>query len=148
MYILIAILLLIVVIFGVSSGMQSYASVRQSQAAIEQAKAMQEVAKVGQINAQANLITIQTMALIILVIVVLAAAVLWISYKRTMAKRTSVSLSRPASATAPREQDPLEQILELEKLRLLRDIQSSNQLQLPDSQPARRSENDPLHWLR
>ncbi len=65
MYVLVAILLLIVLIFGVSSGMQSYASTQQSEAAIEQAKAVQEVAKIGQINAQANFITILTMALVI-----------------------------------------------------------------------------------
>jgi len=148
MYVLVAILLLIVLIFGVSSGMQSYASTQQSEAAIEQAKAMQEVAKIGQINAQANFIMILTMALVIVISVALIAAVVWFLYKRSLSQRAGPALSKPLPISVPRERDPLDQILEIEKLRLLRDLRGSNQPQLTDSQPVQQPENDPLYWLK
>ncbi len=140
MHILIAVLLLIVIIFGVSSGLQSYATAQQAQATIE-------VARVGQINAQANLVTIVTMVFVIVASMALIAVALWVLYRRS-SKRAGTSLSKPLQASVPQERDPLDQLLELEKLRLLRDLQGSNQLQLPDSQPVQQSENDSLYWLR
>ena len=141
MYVFIAILLIVVIIFGAASGMQSFATAQQAQAQIE-------VARLGQINAAANMVSIITTLFLTVIILALIAAVVWLLYKRSVTKRAGPVLARPTPATLPREQDPIAQLIELEKLKLLRDLRGSNHLQLTDSQPAQQPENDPLHWLR
>jgi len=115
MYVLVAILLIIVVIFGVSSGMQSYASAQQARATIE-------VAQVAQINAWGNLVTILTVVLLIVVAIAVIAAVLWLVYKRSAGKPSAVSHQR-AIIKQPGEQLPsLEMLIQLEMLRTLRSM--------------------------
>jgi hypothetical protein len=146
---IIACLVFVVILMGMTSGMQSYATAQQAEAIREQARAMQEIARIGQINATTNLISILTLTLVIVIGVIMAAAVLWILYKRSIRSAYHpTALSRPVHESLPKEQDPLDQILELEKLKLLRELRGSNQLPMNDNQPAQQPENDPLHWLR
>ena len=114
MYILIAILLIIVVIFGVSSGMQSYATAQQAQAQIE-------TAKVAQVSAWGNLITILMMALLIVLTLAVIALVLWVMWKRSAISHQH-SASGPRSMAAPREGPPLtiNDLMQLEMLKYLR----------------------------
>ena len=139
MSILIAVLLLIVIIFGISSGMDSYATAQQARATIE-------VAQVAQVNAWGNLVTILTIALALVIFVALVAAVLWILYRRS-----AVSSQRPRNALPPSDIPPmapppsLETLIQLEILRMLRDLHA------PASLPAPREQelvDEPFHWLK
>jgi len=149
MYILVAILLLIVIIFGVSSGMQSYATAQQAQATIE-------VAQLGQINAWGNLVTILTVVLAFVVFVALVAAVLWMMYKRS-SQRSVVSHQRLAASDQPRVAAPtpapsLETLIQLETLRMLRSMNPPASLPSGNGDGPHdllsKSDDEPLQWLR
>lgn len=146
MRILLIILLLVVVIIGISSGMQSYASARQAQATIE-------VARVGQMNATANLITIMTMALVIVAAVMFIAAVLWFLYRRSMQKAQTSGAATPrqiSSGNNPALMDPnqaLGQLVTLMTIRELRSMSTPQQQNLPET-TEEHPNNDPLYWLK
>lgn len=115
MYFLIGVLLLIVIVFGVSSGMQSYATAQQARAQIE-------VAQVAQVSAWGNLVTILTLALLVVVAVAVIAVVVWLMIKRSN-QRAGVSAT---VRSAPREIEPgmsqqkmLEQMIQLKMLEVL-----------------------------
>lgn len=143
---IVVILLLVVLVFGVVSGMQSYASAQQARAQIE-------TAQVAQVNAWGNLIVSLVLTLIILVVV---AVILWIFYRFTMTRHQQYRARlRPANPSRPMiggpELSPLDQLVELEKLRLLRDLRGEVTPMLPA--PAEKDEqplvvNDPLYWLK
>ena len=132
-YFVIAVLLLVVIIFGVSSTSQSYATAQQ-------AKAQIETAQLGQINAWGNLITILTMALLILLF-----AVYWF-FLRSKARGQ-------ARAVAPRVQGPaqpavdtgsaINQMMQMEMLKLLRSMNSTSQPVLDAPK-----EDDEIPWLK
>ena len=143
---LIAVFLLIVIIFGVSSGMDSYATAQQARATIE-------VAQVAQVSAWGNLVTILTIALALVIFVALAAVVLWILYYRRSTLNAAVRNPRPRNAmqvVPPSDLPPmappsLETLIQLETLRMLRDLHA------PASLPAPREEepvDEPFHWLK
>lgn len=148
MYFLVAILMIVVIIFGVSSGMQSYATAQQAQAQIE-------VAKVAQVNAWGNLVTILMFLLIILIVFALIAAALWLLYKRS-AQRSSVHAPRVSTAThsTPVENQPqltMQDLLQLEMLRAIRSLHApnSNAPALPAPHEEQEvSTDDPFYWLR
>lgn len=77
MHILIAVLLLVLAIFGVAGMMDSYATAKQAQATIE-------VAQVAQVNAWGNLIVILLLALIILCV---AGVIVWMVVRRADSRR-------------------------------------------------------------
>ena len=145
MYILVAILLIIVIVFGVSSGMQSYATARQAQATIE-------VAQLGQINAWGNLVTILTIALALVVFVALVAAVLWFLYKRSSGQRSTLNSERSAHGIKPlpgptAPPPSLETLIQLETLRMLRSMNPP--ASLPSGNGNGPHEDDePLQWLK
>jgi hypothetical protein len=147
MYFLIAILLIIVIIFGVASGMQSYATAQQAQAQIE-------VAKAGQVNAWGNLITILILMLTILVVLAFLAALLWTMYRRSV--RQSV-ISRqhltPSTFVPPPPPPSLETLIQLETLRMLRSLNPpiSTPALTDSSAPSEEQMapvDDPFYWLK
>ena len=148
MWILVAILLLIVIVFGVSSGMQSYATAQQAQAQIE-------VAKIGQISAMGNLVTILTLALVILVIVALIVFGLFLLLGSRAHRNVHVSGKRFTQPSPAAEFDPnaaLGQLVQLETLKLLHGLHGPGQPVQPEALPSGTREeepaNEPFHWLK
>ena len=136
-------LLVIVIIFGVSSGMQSYATAQQAQAQIE-------VARVAQVNAWGNLVTILVLALVIVfVLAVIAIALLYFS-KGRQAKRSGQMPSRVQhkSIGEPAAMDPSQALglmVQLRMLEMMDSMKPSRQLPTPtEEQP----DEEPFHWLR
>jgi len=141
MYFLIAILLIIVVIFGISSGMQSYATAQQAQAQIE-------VAKVAQISSWGNLVTILTLALVILVALMLIVGVLWMLYKRSA--RTTANHQRPVATPREEPQMGTNELTQLMMVLLLKSLQPPSN-PTPHTPPAPREEESTeelFPWLR
>jgi preprotein translocase subunit SecG len=141
MYFLVALLLIIVVIFGISSGMNSYATAQQAQAQIE-------TAKVAQISSWGNLITILTLALVILVALMLIVGAVWILYKRS----ARLAASHLRSVAAPREEPQIGtgELTQLMMLLLLKSLQAPSNSN-PHTLPAVREEEpteELFPWLR
>lgn len=141
MQILIAVLLIIVIIFGISSGMQSYATAQQAQAQIE-------TAKVGQIASWGNLVTILTMALLIVVALAVIIVVLWMMTRRTGARSRQKAIGRRGT-TVSSPTLTINDLLQFEMLKALRSLNGStaNQNMLPWMEP---KEEEPVedHWLK
>ena len=146
LYIVIGLLLIMVIIFGVSSGMQSFASAQQAQATIE-------VAQVAQVSAWGNLISILTIAMVVLVTVALVAAVSWFLYRRSAASRQRSTLNSGRSThdspslPGPGIQTPsLEMLIQLETLRMLRSMIPP--AALPSGNNEHPRDDEPLQWLK
>lgn len=137
----IVILLAVVVIFGVSSGMQSYATAQQAQAQIE-------TARVAQVNAWGNVLTILAVITIVIVAMLLIAAVIWVMYRRSLSRKPrAVSQSPDASAPALPAGKTLEMLLQMKMLELLMDrTQPRNLLDTPREEQA--PVDDLFPWLR
>lgn len=137
MAVLIAILLLIVLVFGAASGMQSYASAKQAQATIE-------VAQVAQVNAWGNLVVILVLALIIVCVL---ALVVWMvlknSTKAAKAQTRQRQIGEPSEMErAPRI--PMETLVQLKMLEML------DRMSTPAPRPQLEERNEPMdmEWLR
>ena len=153
LYIVIVALLIIVIIFGLASGAQSYATAQQAQAQIE-------TAKVAQISSWGNVLAILTVMLIVLVVVALIALVLWVMWKRS-AQRSAVTGLRPGqhsasgqrSVAAPRE-GPQLSINDLIQLEMLRSLRALNPPAAPALQDGRTQDveqpaaEELFPWLR
>ena len=139
---LIAVLLLIVIIFGVSSGMDSYATAQQARATIE-------VAQVAQVNAWGNLVTILTIALELVIFVALVAVVLWVIYKRSAVSGQRSAGSRQMPEVRPQSQISINELTQLMMLDMLRSMRAPAQPALPDrSVPSEEPVDEPFHWLK
>ena len=146
MYVLIAVLLIIVAIFGVSSGMQSYATAQQAQAQIETAQA-------AQISAAGNLVTILAMCLGTVAVVAIIAAVIWYMLKRSSQQTTRSGLptiSRPR-VTGDQPQIDINTLMQLKMLEILGSIGTKpagqqNIQALPGSTD-QDPEQDVFYWL-
>lgn len=142
---LVFVLLLIMVIFGISSAMQSYATAQQAQATIE-------VARVAQVNAWGNLIVI--FAFLVLLVVILALiVVVWYLRKRSVMAATAVAVGVRAPKTLTQTADDsslpsvrsLELMLQwkiLETLGSMQRPQQENLLDIPQDEP-----DDPFPWV-
>ena len=144
MPLLIAILLLIVLVFGISSSMQSYDTAQQAQAQIE-------LARVAQADAAGNLVSL--ISLIVLVLLILMAAIAWLYIRRVRQLQQtgmpsvrvgSSQIRQPPTGSAP--QLDSQQINMLIQLRILELLQPSRpQLPAPEQdQPV----DEPLSWLK
>ncbi len=147
MYFLIAILLIVILVFGIAASMQSYATAQQAQAQIE-------VAKAAQVNAWGNLIVILVLALVILAAL---AMILWVLYRWSTVRHQQymarLRQASPHSIAAPGGQQlsPIDQLVELEKLRILRDLRGDISPALPASVQREQEvmpADDPFYWLR
>lgn len=134
MYLVIALLLIIILVMGISSGMNSYATARQAQATIE-------VAQVAQLNAWGNLVTIGILALVIFVAFGLIIAVLIVMNRRKNGRGHSRPMITPSGSQQP--QLTVNDLIQLEMLRTLKSMNTST-LTLPEEQ----SEDQLLDWLR
>lgn len=137
---LLAFLLLIVLVFGVSSGMQSYASAKQAQATIE-------VAQVAQVNAWGNLIVI---LLLTLVIVCVLALVVWMVVKRSAFSGQPLAVSRQRSAISPKEDVAMLPKGGIEMLMQLKMLEMLERMSAPAPRPQLEERNEPMdmEWLR
>jgi flagellar basal body-associated protein FliL len=144
LYIVIGLLLIMVIIFGVSSGMQSFATAQQAQATIE-------VAQVAQVSAWGNLVTILTIAMLVVVTVALVAAVLYFLYKRsTLNGKQSVEVvGRPITEARPQGQISMNELTQLMMLDVLRSMRSSTPpASLPSGNGSGPHDDEPLQWLK
>jgi len=151
MYLLVTVLLIVIVIFGVSSGMQSYATAQQAQATIE-------VAQVAQVNAWGNLVTILTLTLVILAALALIVfALYWFFLRMKIQKnvRTSVKQFQPESDHTPvfGPSQMIGQLVQLETLRMLKSLNASSTNTQANKQLSVPREEDPVDdygfpWLR
>ena len=114
MIIFVVCLLLVVIVFGVASGMQSYASAQQAQAVIE-------TAQVAQVSAWGNLISILALVGGIVIVLALVVAVLWWMSQRNKTRHTSVSGPRVASQPQAPAID-VNALIQLEMIRALRGL--------------------------
>lgn len=154
MYIFIAVLLLILAIFGVAGMMDSYATAKQAQATIE-------VAQVAQVNAWGNLIVILLLALVILCV---AGVIVWmvirsqqsaISRQRShkeMISAVSGDQSAVISQRSAKHVDinSLIQLEVLNALRAMRGTPLSSSMTSPQMEEhnLRGERDDGLEWLR
>lgn len=119
MVIFVIALLIIVIIFGVVSGMQSYASAQQAQAVIETAQA-------AQVSAWGNLISILALFGFVVIVLALVAAGLWWMSKRHKVRKVSEGQPR----TLPQTQTPaidVNALIQLEMIRTLRSLNAPDQ---------------------
>lgn len=146
MYFVVAVLLIIVILFGVTSGMQSYATAQQAQAT-------QEVAKVAQINAWGNLVTILTVVLTFVVFVALIAVAAWLALRwlKVKGQRSNNGYIQSTPRVTQREapQFGMNDLIQLEMLKVLR---SMNPTSPPTPLLQERGEQEPvddfMSWLR
>lgn len=142
MYVILAICLIVLAIFGVASFMDSYATAKQAQATIE-------VAQVAQVNAWGNLVVILLLALVILLV---AALIVWMVIRRAASQDPRPprfderAYRRVTSLPAPPAPPPsLETLLRLEELRLLRSLTRQTD---PTRNEQVEDPDDLLPWLR
>lgn len=146
MYILLAICVIVLAIFGVASFMDSYATAKQAQATIE-------VAQVAQVNAWGNLIVILVLALMILLV---AAAIVWMVVKRSGVggqRRAYLHerAARQANPIVPAQGADLNTVVTLMAIKMMSDLGGRN---LPSPRPSPlqgegdEAEAEPFHWLR
>jgi len=143
-YFVIAVLVLIVIVFGVSSTSQSYAMAQQ-------AKAQIETAQLGQISAWGNLITMLTLALIIVVVLTVLMVALYWFFNR--AKGDRKVKGKPFFPQDTENQSPridtsaaISQLLQLETLKLLSSINTKpGEPRVLIDAP---KEDDEIPWLR
>lgn len=132
-YVLVIALFLIVLVFGATSVMSSYASAKQ-------AEAVTEVARVAQINATGNLVVI------VLVALVIVAALLLVAW---MVKRSFTSQVVKPALRGPVTQQPAVDMNMLVQLETLRALRAMQQLPAPRSDALDEPESaEMLYWLR
>ena len=151
LYVVIGLLLLAVIVLGLSSGMQSYATAQQAQAQIETARA-------AQISATGNVISIFITLVVVIVIIALLAAVLFYFYKKNMQPRASIPQPRRSSAAIHAEPDPqlnMERVSKMLELRVMMSLldkldgprDRTDRPSLPDGSD-RDARDDLPSWLR
>jgi hypothetical protein len=141
-YVCLVVLLIIVVVFGISSGMQSYAAAQQAEAVIQ-------VAKVAQVNAWSNVVLVLALLALVVLILAFLAAIVWFSYQRR-GHKTSTSASLPRVETAEPPALPSGRALELllmAKILERLDGPASPAKNLLEA-PREESLDDPFPWLR
>jgi uncharacterized membrane protein len=139
-WLIIGILVLIVILFGISSSAQSYATAQQAQAQIE-------VAQLGQINAWGNLVVILAIVVLVGLIVALVAILVWARYTRAQLQQRPTRTNLPAAETkAPRELT-IDDLLKLETLRYMRESRQPSAPALPE-RSSRDPDEDIPSWLQ
>ena len=134
-------LLTILLVFGISSAMGSYASAQQAQVAIE-------VAHVAQINAWGNLVIILAMAFLLVAVIALVIVVLYLRSRANQpAVRTSQFGVRRPSAKAAMPEFSLNDLIQLEMLRTLRTLNAPQMPALASPQQDEEPEVVDLPWM-
>ena len=143
---LVPVLLIVLIVMGISSSMQSYATAQQAQAQIE-------VARVAQANAAGNLVSLIVLGAMV-VLILLAVVGIGLLYVRRLLqlKKTGASSVRvgPTQIRQPSaEQKPLltqDQVNMLIQMKMLEMLQSSRpELPAPKDDPPA---DEPLSWLK
>lgn len=138
---LVIVLLAILLVFGISSAMGSYASARQAQVAIE-------VAHVAQINAWGNLVIILAMAFLLVAVIALVIVVLYLRSRanQPMTRTSQFGVRRP-SAKAAMPEFSLNDLIQLEMLRTLRALNAPQMPALASPQQDEEPEVVDLPWM-
>jgi hypothetical protein len=138
---LVIVLLAILLVFGVSSAMNSYASARQAQVAIE-------VAQVAQINAWGNLVIILAMSFLIVAVIALVIVVFYLRSRanQPVARTPQFGVRKPSQKTAMPEFS-MNDLIQLEMLRTLRTLNSAQMPALASPQQAEEPEMVELPWM-
>jgi ABC-type Fe3+ transport system permease subunit len=135
-WVVIGILLLVLIVFGVSSSAQSYATVQQ-------AEAMKKVAEVAQINAQINLILI--VAIVVILLVVLAAIVGFVYLRIRIESAKKQPVREPSESPMLPSKSQMDMMLYAMMFRMLgpaQPPQQSNLIEMPKEEA-----EDPFPWL-
>ena len=135
-WIIVGILLLVLIVFGVSSSAQSYATVQQAQA-------VSRVAEVAQINAYSNLILI--VAILVILLVVLAAIVgfVYLRIRIESAKKQPVrEPSEPSMLPSKSQMDMMLYAMMFRMLGSAQPPQQNNLIEMPKEEA-----EDPFPWL-
>ena len=136
-WVVVAILLFVIIVFGYTSGAQSYATAQQAQAQIE-------VAKVAQVNAWGNLVTILIVGLIVLLILAVIAVIAWLMMRRSInAAQASAHAPRISTNQAPAVDSG--QLNLLIQALILERLSPPTSVQLPA--PEEDSAEDSFPWL-
>jgi len=139
-YIFLAVLLLIVIVFGWSSGMQSYATAQQAQAQIE-------VAQVAQINAWGNVLTILIVGLIVVVMLAIFAFIAWLFLRRALAGNASAARETSRSQAPMLGKEEMGMLMQMKMLQMLDSMAPNRQAHLAAPRDEETAE-EPLSWLR
>lgn len=145
-YVVLGILLLVVLVFGFSSGMNSYASAQQAQAAIEQARAVQDVATVAQINAWGNVVLTLALLTIIAVIIGLVVFGIYLWSRVNGAKKSRAQSDVQILPGMPSKQS-LDMMLQMGMLQMLQRMNGEQPVQLLEVPKEEEVEPDAFHWL-
>jgi flagellar biosynthesis/type III secretory pathway M-ring protein FliF/YscJ len=138
-WVFVGILLLVLIVFGVSSSAQSYATVQQ-------AEAMKKVAEVAQINAWGNLILIVAILVILLVILAAIAAFVYLRIRVDAAKKQPVrEPSEPSMLPSKSQMDMILYAMMFRMLGQAQPPQQSNLIEMPKEDV---EAEDPFPWLR
>jgi formate hydrogenlyase subunit 3/multisubunit Na+/H+ antiporter MnhD subunit len=130
-WVVIGILLLVLIVFGVSSSAQSYATVQQ-------AEAMKKVAEVAQINAWGNLI-------LIVLLVILAAVVGFVYLRIRIESAKKQPVREPSESPMLPSKSQMDMMLYAAMFRMLGSAQppqQSNLIEMPKEEA-----EDPFPWL-
>jgi uncharacterized protein HemY len=137
---LIVALIIIVLIFGIVSGMQSYASAKQAEAAIEMAKA-------NQVSSAGNFTAILTSLFVVLFVmaILIGLIYLYLKFRKTMTavqrgqrgrlphQSSGMEVLDAGDRSAQIDSATINQLMQLEMLKYLRSLNpASNQKQLAE----------------
>ena len=141
-WVVVFLLLIVLIVFGVSSSAQSYATVQQ-------AEAMKKVAEVAEINAWGNLILIVAILVILLVVLAAIAAIVYLRIRVDTAKKQPVR--EPSESPMLPSKSQMDMMLYTMMFRMLdstmRRPQQGNLIETPIEMTKEESE-DPFPWLR
>ncbi len=136
MWILVAILLIVLIIWGIDAGLQNIATATQAQATVETARAAQ-IASIG------NMIIILLVTLIILALLVLAGYMAFLRTKKTPQK--SQPVCGEITTPEPRMLD-MNQVMQVIVFKILNDMMSKPQAQAQNRSVEMPDENERIAW--
>ena len=136
-WVFVGILLLVLIVFGMTSSAQSYATAQQAQA-------MSRVAEVAQINAWGNLILIIAILVILLVILAAIAAFVYMRIRVDAAKKQPVrDPSESPMLPSKSQMDMMMYAMMFRMLGSMQPPQQSNLIEMPKEEA-----EDPFPWLK
>lgn len=133
-WVAVVLLLIALIVFGITSSAQSYATAQQAQAQIE-------VAQVAQINAWGNLVVILAIVVIVVVILALIAAFVYLRIRLGTIKKQPVR--EPSNMPTISAGKTVELMVQMKLLEMLDSMNSRQQLPAPPEDV-----EEPISWIR
>ena len=138
-WIVVFILVVVLIVFGMTSSAQSYATAQHAQAQIE-------VARVAQINAWGNLAVILSILVIVVVILVLVVALVYLRIRVDAVKQKPVR--EPSDSPMLPSKSQMDMMLYAMMFRMLNAGQSPQPTNLIEALKEDDAIADPLSWWR